>query len=308
MKLIYAGAPAFSVPPLAALRKAGFEVLAVLTQPDKPVGRKAVLTPTPLKAYALQEGIPVLEFARVRDNVPALAAQGADILVTCAYGQILTQEVLDAFPAGVYNIHASLLPRWRGASPIQHAILEGDSVTGVTIMRTDIGLDTGDVLLQKELPIEQGETAETLSQKLSELGAEAAAEALRLLERGAAQFTKQPQEGVTLCKKIRKEDCEVHFSQSAQTLSCLIRAMNPQPLAFSRLHGKLVNFYYAEAAAETGDGVCGQVVRADKTGIYVQAGEGCLRILQMQAEGGKRMSAADFVNGRKVCVGDIFGG
>lgn len=175
-------------------------------------------------------------------------------------------------------------------------------------MRTDIGLDTGDILLQKELPIEQGETAETLSQKLSELGAEAAAEALRLLERGAAQFTKQPQEGVTLCKKIRKEGCEVHFSQSAQTLSCLIRAMNPQPLAFSRLHGKLVNFYYAEAASETGDGVCGQVVRADKTGIYVQTGEGCLRILQMQAEGGKRMSAADFVNGRKVCVGDIFGG
>ena len=175
-------------------------------------------------------------------------------------------------------------------------------------MRTDVGLDTGDILLQKELPIEQGETAETLSQKLSELGAEAAAEALRLLERGAAQFTKQPQEGVTLCKKIRKEDCEVHFSQSAQTLSCLIRAMNPQPLAFSRLHCKLVNFYYAEAASETGGGVCGQVVRADKTGIYVQAGEGCLRILQMQAEGGKRMSAADFVNGRKVCVGDIFGG
>lgn len=308
MKLIYAGAPAFSVPPLAALRKAGFEVVAVLTQPDKPVGRKAVLTPTPLKAYALQEGIPVLDFAKVRDNVSALAAQGADILVTCAYGQILTQEVLDAFPAGVYNIHASLLPRWRGASPIQHAILSGDSVTGVTIMRTDIGLDTGDILLQKELPIDDRETSETLSEKLSALGAEAIAEALKLLESGNAHFTKQSEEGVTLCKKIRKEDCEVNFAQRSYWVGCLIRAMNPQPLAFSRLNGKIVNFYLADSDNFTDEGVYGQVIRADKSGIYVKTGVGSVRITQLQMEGGKRMSAADFVNGRKISVGDIFGG
>ena len=308
MKLIYAGAPAFSVPPLRALREAGFTVLAVLTQPDKPVGRKAVLTPTPLKSYALEEGIPVLDFARVRDNVPALSALGADVLVTCAYGQILTQEVLDAFPAGVYNIHASLLPRWRGASPIQHAILAGDRETGVTVMRTDIGLDTGDILLRESFPLSEEETSETLSQNLSEAGSRAIVQALRLLESGGAQFVRQPQEGVTLCKKIGKADCEADFTQSAQSVCRLIRAMNPQPLAFSRLHGKIVNFYFAQACAEEGEGVCGQVIRADKSGIYVKAGEGCVRILQLQPEGGKCMCAADFVNGRKVSVGDIFGG
>lgn len=308
MKLIYAGAPAFSVPPLQALRAAGFTVLAVLTQPDRPVGRKAVLTPTPLKAYALREGIPVLDFARVRDNVPALAASGADVLVTCAYGQILTQEVLDTFPAGVYNIHASLLPRWRGASPIQHAILAGDRETGITVMRTDIGLDTGDILLQKRIPVSEEETSETLSARLSELGSQAIAEALCAVERGEARFTKQPQEGVTLCKKIGKADCEADFTKSAEQLSRLIRAMAPQPLAFSRLHGKLVNFYFAQACEEEGEGVCGQVIRADKSGIFVKTGEGCLRILQLQPEGGKCMRAADFVNGRKVFVGDVFGG
>lgn len=308
MKLIYAGAPAFSVPPLQALRAAGFTVLAVLTQPDRPVGRKAVLTPTPLKAYALREGIPVLDFARVRDNVPALAASGADVLVTCAYGQILTQEVLDTFPAGVYNIHASLLPRWRGASPIQHAILAGDRETGITVMRTDIGLDTGDILLQKRIPISEEETSETLSARLSELGSQAIAEALCAVERGEARFTKQPQEGVTLCKKIGKADCKADFTKSAEQLSRLIRAMAPQPLAFSRLHGKLVNFYFAQACEEEGEGVCGQVIRADKSGIFVKTGEGCLRILQLQPEGGKCMRAADFVNGRKVFVGDVFGG
>lgn len=308
MKLIYAGAPAFSVPPLQALRAAGFTVLAVLTQPDRPVGRKAVLTPTPLKAYALREGIPVLDFARVRDNVPALAASGADVLVTCAYGQILTQEVLDTFPAGVYNIHASLLPRWRGASPIQHAILAGDRETGITVMRTDIGLDTGDILLQKRIPVSEEETSETLSARLSELGSQAIAEALCAVERGKARFTKQPQEGVTLCKKIGKADCEADFTKSAEQLSRLIRAMAPQPLAFSRLHGKLVNFYFAQACEEEGEGVCGQVIRADKSGIFVKTGEGCLRILQLQPEGGKCMRAADFVNGRKVFVGDVFGG
>ena len=159
MRYIYAGAPAFSVPPLQQMLAAGFCVCAVLTRPDRPVGRRARLTPTPLKAFAQEAGIPVLDYERVRDHAADLAALGADALVTCAYGQILTQEVLDAFPRGVYNIHASLLPRWRGASPIQHAVWAGDAETGITVMRTDVGLDTGDVLLRRALPLDGTETA-----------------------------------------------------------------------------------------------------------------------------------------------------
>ena len=159
MQYIYAGAPAFSVPPLQQMLAAGFCVCAVLTRPDRPVGRRARLTPTPLKAFAQEAGIPVLDYERVRDHAADLAALGADALVTCAYGQILTQEVLDAFPRGVYNIHASLLPRWRGASPIQHAVWAGDAETGITVMRTDVGLDTGDVLLRRALPLDGTETA-----------------------------------------------------------------------------------------------------------------------------------------------------
>ena len=303
MKIIYAGAPAFSVPPLQAVLDAGFEVAAVLTQPDKPVGRKAVLTPTPLKAFAAERGIPALDFAKVREHVAELSAVGADCMVTCAYGQILTAEVLNVFPRGVYNIHASLLPRWRGASPIQHAILAGDAQTGVTVMRTDVGLDTGDMLLVREIPIAPDDTAATLSDKLSALGGECIVEALR-----KAVFAPQPNEGVTLCKKIKKEECVVDFSKTSAEICNLIRAMNPSPLAFSYLRGAPVNLFFAQPAeAENAEGArAGEVVRADKTGIYVRAGEGIVRILELQAAGGKRMHAADFVNGRKIAVGDVF--
>ena len=158
MNIVYAGAPAFSVPPLQALLDAGFAVSAVITQPDKPAGRKGTLTPTPLKAFAEERGIPVHAFAKIRENVAAVRALGADVMVTCAYGQILTQEILSAFPMGVYNIHASLLPRWRGASPVQHAIAAGDERTGITVMRTDVGLDTGDMLLQEgKLPLHKND-------------------------------------------------------------------------------------------------------------------------------------------------------
>ena len=308
MRYIYAGAPAFSVPPLQQMLAAGFCVCAVLTRPDRPVGRRARLTPTPLKAFAQEAGIPVLDYERVRDHAADLAALGADALVTCAYGQILTQEVLDAFPRGVYNIHASLLPRWRGASPIQHAVWAGDAETGITVMRTDVGLDTGDMLLVREIPIAPDDTAATLSDKLSALGGECIVEALRKIEDGAAVFAPQPNEGVTLCKKIKKEECAVDFSKTSAEICNLIRAMNPAPLAFSYLRGAPVNLFFAQPAeAERAEGArAGEVVRADKTGIYVRAGEGIVRILELQAAGGKRMRAADFVNGRKIAVGDVF--
>ena len=306
MKIVYAGANALSVLPLAALREAGFQICAVLTQPDRPAGRKGTLTPCPLKEYAAAEGLPVLDFVRVRDHVAELLSVGADCMVTCSYGQILTQEVLDAFPRGVFNVHTSLLPRWRGASPIQHAILAGDAETGVTVMRTEAGLDTGDMLLQERIPIAAEDTAGTLAQKLFELGSACIVRALRAVEGGDAVFTPQDGSHATLCKKIRKEDCSVDFSEPAEKICRLVRAMNPEPLAFTRLHGKLVNLYFA--APSEGSGPCGQVLRADKRGILVAAGEGAVNLTQLQFEGGKRLAAADAVNGRKVAVGDVFGG
>ena len=308
MQYIYAGAPAFSVPPLQQMLAAGFCVCAVLTRPDRPVGRRARLTPTPLKAFAQEAGIPVLDYERVRDHAADLAALGADALVTCAYGQILTQEVLDAFPRGVYNIHASLLPRWRGASPVQHAVLAGDEYTGVTVMRTELGLDSGDMLLSRRVLVGE-KTAGELLAELSALGAEAIVEALKKVESGTAVFTPQGEEGVTFCKKIKKEDCRVDFSRPAQEVCRLVRAMCPEPLAFTALRGGLINLLAAQPApAEAGTGQPGEVLRADKRGILVQAGEGCVRILSLQFEGGKPLRAADAVNGRKISPGDVLGG
>ena len=307
MQYIYAGAPAFSVPPLQQMLAAGFCVCAVLTRPDRSVGRRARLTPTPLKAFAQEAGIPVLDYERVRDHAADLAALGADALVTCAYGQILTQEVLDAFPRGVYNIHASLLPRWRGASPIQHAVWAGDAETGITVMRTDVGLDTGDVLLRRALPLDGTETAGGLAASLSALGGACICEALAALEGGRASFAPQGEAGVTLCKKIKKEDAAVDFSRPAEELSRLVRAMAPEPLAWSSLRGTAVNFGYALPADGADGGACGQVVRADKSGVYIRTGEGLLRVTELQFAGGKMLRAADAVNGRKVAAGDVFG-
>ncbi len=304
MKIVYAGAPEFSVAPLQSILAEGFSVLAVVTQPDRPAGRRAVLTPTPLKKYAQERGLNVLTFDKIGKHIEELRALGADVMVTCAYGQILTQDVLDAFPLGVYNIHASLLPCWRGASPIQHAVLAGDRETGVTVMKTELGLDTGNVLLSEREEVLPQDTSGTLSERLSVLGASCICKALRLLECGQASLHKQDEAHATLCKKIKKEECLVDFSQPAERICCLIRAMSPSPLAYAYLGGKLVNFYFAEPCE--GSGTPGTVVRADRTGVYVAAGRGCVRIEELQPEGGKRMRAADFVNGRKVSAGDVF--
>lgn len=304
MRIVYAGAPGFSVPPLKALMAAGFEIAACVTQPDKPVGRKALLTPTPLKAFAESAGIPVFAFPKIREHAAALRALPADVMVTCAYGQILTEEVLSVFPLGVYNIHASLLPRWRGASPIQHAILAGDAETGITVMRTQLGLDTGDMLLRRAVAILPEDTAGTLSERLSVLGGECAVEALSMLQKGEAVPEKQDPSAATLCKKIKKEECAVDFSRPAEQICRLVRAMSPAPLAYAYLNGRLVNFYFAEPCA--GEGAPGTIIRADKTGIYIAAVGGAVRVTELQAEGGKRMRAADFVNGRKAAAGDVF--
>lgn len=303
MKIVYAGSPQYAVAPLKALLDAGYGVVAVLTQPDKPVGRKRVLTPTPVKSFALLKGLPVYDFARVRDHVDELRKAGADVMITCAYGQILTDGILNAFPMGVYNLHASLLPEFRGASPIQSAILAGEEYTGVTVMKTELALDCGGILLVKRCRA-AGKTYGELSDELSELSAEAAVEAVRILGAGEPQLMLQDEARATYCKKISKADAAVDFKKPAEQVANLINAMSPSPAAFALFDGGAVNLLKAEPCG--GEGECGTVLSADKNGIVIACGVGAVKVTKLQFAGGKPLSAADAVNGRKIKAGDKF--
>ncbi|MGN0806732.1 MAG: methionyl-tRNA formyltransferase [Candidatus Coproplasma sp.] len=301
MKIAYAGTPQYAVAPLKALTEAGYEVVAVITQPDKPVGRKRILTPSPVKAFALERGIEVFDFERIRDNAEAVKAIGADLLITCAYGQLLTDPVLHAFPMGVYNLHASLLPLFRGASPIQSAILAGERCTGVTVMRTELKLDCGDILLVKRCEIGD-KTYGELSEELSALSAQAAVEAVEILSHGEPQLLLQDEAKATFCKKISKSDGKVDFTRSAREVANLINAFSPAPAAFCSLDNAPINLL--KAVPCEGEGEVGEVIKADKGGIVVACGAGAVKILRLQFSGGKPLSAADAVNGRKIKAGD----
>lgn len=303
MKIVFAGSPAFAVPALEALINCdGCEVVAVITQPDKPVGRKQILTPTPVKSLAAAHGLPVLDFAKIRDHVQEIEAIGADLMITCAYGQILTQEILNCFPKGVWNLHASLLPKFRGASPIQSAILAGETHTGVTVMKTELALDSGDILLVKRCEIGD-KTCGELTEELSALAAEAAIEAVEYLQKGGAQLLMQDEAHVSFCKKIQKSDCKIDFSKPAQEVLRAIKAFSPSPAAYCNLNGLNLNILNADLAEDSGK--CGEVLSADKRGITVACGKNSIRITILQPAGGKIMPARDFVNGRKIKAGDI---
>ena len=303
MKLVFAGTPEFAVPSLGAIAAAGFEIAAVLTQPDRPQGRKGILTPSPVKEKALALGIPVLQPEKLKEDLSALKAVGADLMVTCAYGQILTQEALDLFSLGVWNVHASLLPAYRGAAPIARAIMDGEQETGVTIMRTDVGLDTGDIFLKESLAILPSDTAGSLTEKLSALGAKLITGALAKISRGEVALEKQGEGFV--CKKVRRT--QVDFSRPASEVSALIRGLSPSPLSFSTAGGLTLNFYAAEEIAYDGEEPCGTVVGDfPKEGLIVKCGTGAVRITRLQPAGGKVMPARDFLNGRKIQKGTRF--
>ena len=244
MKIAYAGTPEYAVAPLKALIDKGYDVVAVITQPDKPVGRKRILTPSPVKAFAQGVGVSVYDFEKIRDNVEEVKGIGADLLITCAYGQLLTDPILKAFPMGVYNLHASLLPLYRGASPIQSAILAGEKYTGVTVMRTELKLDCGDILLVKRCEIGDRTYGE-LSDELSALSAQAAVETVEILSKGEPQLLLQDEAKATFCKKINKADGKVDFSKSARQVANLINAFSPAPAAFCSLDTAQVNLLKA---------------------------------------------------------------
>ena len=304
MRIIFAGTPEFAAQALAAILAAGHDVPLVLTQPERPAGRGMKLHASPVKQLALQHGIAVYQPERLKDpatHEPIRNTQ-ADVMVVAAYGLILPQAVLDIPRQGCLNIHASLLPRWRGAAPIQRAIEAGDTETGITIMRMEAGLDTGPMLLKKSLPITDDDTAATLHDKLADLGAAMIVEALPQLDRLVPEF--QPEAGVTYAHKIGKAEAVVNWSDDAATLSRRIRAFNPFPGMVASLRGTPIKLW--QATPHNATGIPGTILAADDNGIVVAAGDGAIRILQLQKPGSKRLPAAEFLSGFPLSAGDCF--
>ena len=314
MKIVFMGTPDFAVGALEALIAAGHEITAVVTQPDKAKGRSGQLTFPPVKECALRHNIPVFQPRRIKtpEAIEQLKTYPADVFVVAAFGQILSQEILDMPPYGCLNIHASLLPGYRGASPIQHVILNGEDSTGVTIMQMNAGLDTGDMLYQKELPIERTDTFETLHDKLMVLGGEAIVEALPLLEAGSLEPVPQQEELSSYAPLITKEMGRIDFGKPAYEIELKVRGMNPWPSAYTTYHGKQLKIWEAVAeedvAAYKHNGEnCGKVLAVAKDHVVIGTGKGILKLYSLQLEGKKRMSAHDFLLGVRMQVGEILG-
>jgi len=323
MRIIFAGTPEFARVALERLHAAGFDIALVLTQPDRPAGRGMKLQASPVKQWALEHGLAVAQPRSLRldgaypDDAAAarqaLQTAQADAMVVAAYGLILPQWVLDTPAHGCLNIHASLLPRWRGAAPIHRAIEAGDTETGVTIMQMDAGLDTGDMLLMERLPIGPGDTTGNLHDRLAELGGRLIVQALALAARGGLRPTPQPAQGVTYAHKIGKAEAPLDWALPAAVLARRVRAFNPFPGASATLGGEMVKVWAAHAEAGGApdgpdglDGPPGQVLSVGPQGIAVMTGDGVLRLTELQRAGGKRLPAADFLRGCPIAPGQTF--
>ncbi|RKV67500.1 MAG: methionyl-tRNA formyltransferase [Neisseria sp.] len=307
MKVIFAGTPDFAAAALKAIAAAGFEIPLVLTQPDRPKGRGMQLAPSPVKQAALELGLRVAQPEKLRNNAEALQMLKeveADVMVVAAYGLILPQDVLDTPKHGCLNIHASLLPRWRGAAPIQRAIEAGDAETGVCIMQMDIGLDTGDVVSEHRYTIQLTDTANEVHDALMNLGAEAiVADLQQLKAEGRLKSVKQPEKGVTYAQKLSKEEARIDWNESAAVIERKIRAFNPVPAAWVEYQGKPMKIWRAEVVAQQGR--AGEVLSCSADGLVVACGENALKITELQPSGSKRMPIAAFAAGHKIEVGTV---
>lgn len=324
MKIVFMGTPDFAAGALEALIEDGYDITAVITQPDKAKGRSKELQFSPVKECALRHGIPVWQPVRIKtpEAVAELRKYEADVFIVAAYGQILSQEILDMPRFGCINIHASLLPKYRGASPIQHVIIDGELETGITIMQMDAGIDTGDMLYTKTISIEADDTFETLHDRLMVLGGEAITEALPLLEAGKLDAKKQNEAESCYAPMIDKSMGQIDFTKEAIAIDRLIRGMNPWPSAYTYYKGKQMKIWRAESVVgedtvsatggvgntETVENITpGTVIRVTKEYVEVATGKGTLRIYELQLEGKKRMTTHDFLLGVKVSVGEILG-
>lgn len=302
MRIVFMGTPDFAVPSLQALIDAGHDVCAVYTQPDKPQGRKQILTASPVKTLALEHDIPVFQPNTLKneDEQARLRELAPEVIIVVAYGKLLPKAVLDIPPHGCINVHGSLLPRWRGAAPIQWAVIAGDEMAGVTTMQMAEGLDTGDMLLTYETKVGEKETAGELFDRLAQSGAELLTQTLVKLD----EITPRPQDDAQSCyaHMLDKQMAVIDWSKSAHEIDCLIRGLNPWPIALTTLSGERLKVFAAEKAA--GNGEPGTVLEADpKKGLTVACGEGALKLIEIQLVGGKRMKATDFLRGHVIEVG-----
>ena len=305
MRIVYLGTPDFAVLPLEKLVENGYEIVGVCTNKDKPVGRKQVLTACPVKTFALSKGLKVFQYDKIRnEGVEDLKSLDVDAFITCAFGQILSKEILDIPKIGTFNIHGSLLPKYRGSSPIQYAVINGEKETGITVMRTDEGIDTGDIVYSEKTFIGENETAGELFNRLSVLGADCIIKALKLIESGKATFVKQDEKLATYTKMIKKENAKIDFALSTDKVHNFVRGMNPWPVAFTEYKGEILKIFKTEKCSEKG--VPGEIISAnDKNGLKVATSDGSVIIKELQKAGGKRMNATDFLRGNKIIEGEF---
>ncbi|ANQ83193.1 methionyl-tRNA formyltransferase [Azoarcus olearius] len=309
LRVAFAGTPEFAASALAAILDAGYSVPLVLTQPDRPAGRGMKLTPSPVKQLALARGLDVDQPEKLRtdEQRQRLAACEPDVLVVAAYGLILPAAVLQLPRYGCINIHASLLPRWRGAAPIHRAVEAGDAETGITIMQMDEGLDTGDMLLRRAIPIRPDDTTGTLHDKLAALGAECIVEALAALPGGTLSRTPQPAAGVTYANKIHRDEAAIDWTRPAADIERAVRAFNPFPVAVGSLRDTVIKVWAAEVVAVPApDAAPGTVLAADAEGVVVACGAQALRLRELQRPGSRRLAAGEFLRGFPVCAGERF--
>jgi len=301
------GTPEFAVPSLQALIESEDEVIAVVTQPDKPKGRGLEVAPPPTKVLAEKHGIHVLQPQKIKtdDFFNELKKFNPDLICVAAYGKILPKNILDLPPYGCVNVHASLLPQYRGAAPINWAIIRGEKITGITTMKMDEGMDTGDMLLKKELPIEDEDTGETLSQKLSHIGAALLIETIKLLKEGKLNPIPQDHSQATYAPILKKEHGKIDWEKPAEEIKNLIRGTLPWPGAYTTLGGKPLKIYRARVSE--GVGKPGEVIKSDSWILKVATGKDALDILELQVEGGKRLKAEEFLRGRNIKEGAVLG-
>ena len=307
MRVIFMGTPDFSVGTLEALVQAGHEVVLAVTQPDKPKGRGGKMQYTPVKEKALEYDIPVFQPVKVREKscVEKLDSYKADVIVVVAFGQILPREILELTPYGCINVHASLLPKYRGAAPIQWSIIDGETVTGVTTMQMDEGLDTGDILLKTEVPLEPDETGGSLHDKLSAAGAKLCVETLKALEEKTVTPEKQGETPTKYARMLDKELGKIDWTKDAASIERLVRGLNPWPSAYTSWEGKIMKIWSAEVVDRESKAPCGTVAEVTKTDFSVQTGKGLLKVTELQIPGKKRMAADAFLRGYKMETGTL---
>jgi methionyl-tRNA formyltransferase len=306
LRVLFAGTPDFAARCLATLLESRHALCGVMTQPDRPAGRGLAPSESPVKRLAAGRGVRVVQPASLKDAgvLKELERLRPDVIVTAAYGLIFPQSLLDLPPRGALNVHASLLPRWRGAAPIQRALLAGDKETGVSIMQMDAGLDTGPVLLREAITILGSDTAGTLTDRLAELGGKLAVRVLDALEGGALQAVPQPAEGVSHAPKLAREESRLDWSQDAEAVERCVRAFNPWPGAGARVRGVDIKIW--GCAVAPGEAWAGEVLSADGDGLCIACGRGALRVTELQRAGGKRLHAADFLRGFPLAPGERF--